>query len=97
MWSLQHATGRAPDEWGRLFEGKLHHHPIHPQRMVDGGFSENTKAMSTAEQSFAKYQAEARLLRAVAAGSCPMKSFCPGDLVYYWRRQVPLGEGVRGG
>ena len=39
--------------------------------MIDGGFSENTKAMSTAEQSFAKYQAEARLLRAVAAGSCP--------------------------
>lgn len=94
---LQHATGRAPDEWGRLFESTQHHHPIHPQQMIDGGFAENIKAMSLAEQSFAQYQAEARLARATAAGSRPMKSFCPGDLVYYWRRQVPVGEGSRGG
>eukprot|EP00435_Cladocopium_sp_Y103_P052568 s378_g16.t1 len=94
---LQHATGRAPDEWGRLFDSKQQHHPIHPQQMIDGGFAENIKAMSIAEQSFAQYQAEARLARATAAGSRPMKSFCPGDLVYYWRRQVPLNEGTRGG
>eukprot|EP00435_Cladocopium_sp_Y103_P018219 s2415_g4.t1 len=94
---LQHATGRAPDEWGRLFESKLQHHPIHPQQMIDGGFAENIKAMSIAEQSFARFKAEARIARATAAGSRPMKSFCPGDLVYYWRRQVPLSEGTRGG
>ena len=47
-----------------LFESKLQHHPVHPQQMGDGGFAENIKAMSLAEQSFAKYQAEARLARA---------------------------------
>ena len=94
---LQHATGRSPDEWGRLFESTQHHHPIHPQQMIDGGFGENIKAMTTAEQSFSKFQAETRLARAAAAGSRPMKSFCPGDLVYYWRRQVPGNQGQKGG
>ena len=65
---LQHATGRSPDEWGRLFESSQHHHPIHPQQMIDGGFGENIKAIATAEQGFSKYQAQERLARATAAG-----------------------------
>ena len=94
---LQHATGRTPDEWGRLFDSTQHHHPIHPHQMIDGGFGENIKAMTIAEQSFSQFQARARLDRAIAAGARPMKSFCPGDLVYYWRKQVPGNQGPKGG
>ena len=91
----QHAMGRSPDEWGRLFESKIDGFPIHPEQMVDGGFAESIKAMAIAEQSFARHQAETRLARAKAAGSRPMKSFVPGDLVFFWRRQVP-GGGEKG-
>ena len=51
--------------------------------MHDGGFKESIKAMIVAEQSFAKYQAQARLARAEAAGKRPLKSFVPGDLVFF--------------
>eukprot|EP00435_Cladocopium_sp_Y103_P060542 s1303_g22.t1 len=85
---VQHAMGRKPDEWGRLFEGQVSGHPVHPQQMVGGGFAENIKAMATAEQAFSQYQARARLARAEAAGRRPLKSFMPGDLVFYWRKQV---------
>lgn len=94
---LQHAMGRSPDEWGKLHDSEVSGHPIHPQQMIDGGFAENIKAMSIAEQAFAKFQADARLERAIAAGKRPLKSFCPGDLVFYWRQQVPQNQGQRGG
>ena len=89
----QHAMGRTPDEWGRLFEGKVTEHPIHAQQMIDGGFAENIKAMAIAEQSFSRHQATVRLERAKAAGGRPLKSFVPGDLVFYWRKQVQGGQG----
>ena len=94
---LQHAMGRSPDEWGKLHDSEVTGHPIHPQQMVDGAFAENIQAMSLAEQAFARFQAEARMERAKAAGKRPMKSFCPGDLVFYWRQQVPQNQGNRGG
>ena len=87
----QHAMGRSPDEWGRLFDSEVEGHPIHPQQMVDGGFKENIQAMAAAEQSFLKFQAKTRLARAEAAGTRPLKSFAPGDLVFYWRKQVQGG------
>ena len=68
----QHAMGRTPDEWGRLFDSEVEGHPIHPQQMVGGGF-------------------KTRLARAEAAGTRPLKSFTPGDLVFYWRKQVQGG------
>ena len=90
----QHAMGRNPDEWGRLFTSKVDDgHPIHPQQFVDGGFGENIKAMAAAEQSFSRFQAQARLARAEAAGRRPMKHLVPGDLVFYWRKQVQGGQG----
>ena len=90
---LQHATGRAPDEWGRLFDSKVSGFPIHSQEMIDAGFGANIKAMSLAEQAFLKDQAQQRLARAEAAGKRPL---VPGDLVFYWRRQVAGREKERG-
>ena len=93
---LQHALGRAPDEWGRMFDSEVQGFPIHAQEMVDGGFGANIQAMSVAEQAFLKDQAEQRIARALAAGQRPLKSFLPGDLVFYWRRQVAGREKERG-
>ena len=93
---LQHATGRAPDEWGRLFESDIKGFPINSQEMLDAGFGANIRAMSIAEQAFLKDQAEQRLARAEAAGKRPLKSFVPGDLVFYWRKQVAGREKERG-
>ena len=87
----QHALGRNPDEWGKLFETKIDGYPIHPQQMVDGGFQETIKAMGIAEKSFIEFQVKSRLARAEAAGQRPLKSFHPGDLVFFWRKQVPGG------
>eukprot|EP00435_Cladocopium_sp_Y103_P071048 s167_g36.t1 len=94
---IQHAMGRVPDEWGRLFDSEVQGHPIHPHLMVDAGFAENIHAMATAEQSFSKFQAAERISRAMAAGQRQMKSFVPGDLVFYWRKQVPAKEGDKSG
>ena len=93
---LQHALGRAPDEWGRMFESDIKDFPIYAQEMVDAGYGANIKAMSVAEQAFLKTQAEQRIARARAAGQRPLKSFVPGDLVFYWRKQVAGSEKVRG-
>lgn len=90
---LQHAMGRSPDEWGKLHDSRIQGYPIHPQEHADGGFKDTIQAMSIAEQAFSKFQAEARIARATAAGQRPMKSFCPGDLVFFWRKQVPGGQG----
>ncbi|CAE7426607.1 unnamed protein product [Symbiodinium pilosum] len=61
--------------------------------MIDAGFGANIKAMSLAEQAFLKDQAQQRLARAEAAGKRPL---VPGDLVFYWRRQVAGREKERG-
>ena len=77
---LQHALGRAPDEWGRMFDSKIKDFPIHSQEMIDAGFGGNIRAMSVAEQAFLKDQAEQRISRAKAA----------------WRKQVAGYEKQRG-
>ena len=64
--------------------------------MIDAGFGVNIRAMSVAEQAFLKDQAEQRLARAEPAGKRPLKSFVPGDLVFYWRKQVAGREKERG-
>ena len=75
--------GRNPDDWGKLFEAKVDGYPIHPQQMVDGGFKQTIESMGTAEKSFVEFKVKSRLARAEAAG--------PGDLVLFWRKQVPGG------
>ena len=77
----QHALGRNPDEWNRLFASKVDGFPIHSQEMVDGGFGKHIHHMHTAEQAFLEHQAQERLSRSEAAGHRPLKSFAPGDLV----------------
>ena len=89
---LQHAFGRAPDELGHLGESKLQDIPILTENGVSAEFGMNVKAMITAEKAFLEEQSKERLRRASLSGARTMKHFCPGDLVYVWRRMTPKGD-----
>ena len=54
------------------------------------GIRENHKLRCRAEQVFSEEQAKRRLERAERMGHRRSQTFLPGDLVYYWRNQVPL-------
>ena len=88
---LQQVLGRAPDEYGRMFENE-EVRPIHPSILDDGGFKEDVQMRCRASQAFAEEQAKRRLERGERMGSRATQIFVPGDLVFYWRNQVPLKE-----
>ena len=90
---LQHAFGRSPNELGQLGESKLRDIPILTESGVSAEFGVDVKAMVTAEKAFLEEQAHARLRRAELSGARTMKHFCPGDLVYAWRRMTPKADG----
>ena len=73
---LQHAMGRSPDEWGHLFDSKIKGYPIHPAQHMDGGFSENIRAMAIADQKFSEFQATERLARASSCRKTTHEVFC---------------------
>ena len=85
---LQHALGNGGDEQERLLEND-DERPIHPGLLRDGGQRENFVFRKKAEQAFAEEQARRRLERAARMGHRRAQTFMPGDLVYYWRRQLP--------
>ena len=90
---LQHATGRSPDEWGRLHQSQVHGFPIVAQQYADGGFEHMQKMMLIAEKAFLDAQAKQRILRAQQAGFRRQCFYSPGDLVYYWRLTVAGSDG----
>lgn len=92
---LQHATGRSPDECGRLFKSSIEGIPVYAQQHSDSGFEDNQKIMLIAETEFLKAQARQRLLRAQQAGHRSQKHYSPGDLVFYWRLTVGKGDGAQ--
>ena len=92
---LQHAFGRSPNEVGQLGESKLREAPILTESGVSAEFGEDAKSMYVAEKAFLEEQAKERIRRAELAGARPMKNFCPGDLVYAWRRMTPRADGSR--
>ena len=88
---IQHALGRCPDEHDHLFEEE-HVKPVGPELLDDGGFKEDHRLRCKAEQCFSQEQAKRRLERAERMGHRRAQVFLPGDLVYYWRNQVPLKD-----
>lgn len=89
--AMQHALGRAPDEQGRFFQDDTMR-PIAPELLDDGGFRANVEVMTAAAKSFISEQAKRRIERALRMGYRSQTAFVPGDLVYYWRKQVPLSQ-----
>ena len=88
---IQQTLGRAPDEYGHMFEDSTIR-PVHPSLLEDGGFREDIKARETASKAFAEEVAKRRLERAERMGHRRLADYLPGDLVFYWRKQVPVKE-----
>jgi hypothetical protein len=88
---LQHALGRAPDEHQRMFECD-DVKPVLPSVLADGGFQEDATMRCKAEKAFAEEQAKRRLERAARMGHRRAQVYVPGDLVYYWRKQLQPGD-----
>ena len=88
---LQHVLGKAPDACGRMFDDDRVQ-PIHPELMADGGFQEDDQIRHCAEKAFLDEQAKRRLERAERMGHRRHQVFLPGDLVYYFRMQVPHSD-----
>ena len=88
---MQHMLGKAPDESGRMFEEPTIR-PVHPELLRDGGFAEDEKLRVSAEKAFLEEQAKRKLERAERMGHRRFTVYMPGDLVYYWRNQLPHSE-----
>ena len=88
---IQHALGKCPDEHDHLFE-QDYVKPVGPELLDDGGFREDHKIRCKAEQCFSQEQAKRRLERAERMGHRRAQVFIPGDIVFYWRNQVPLKD-----
>lgn len=84
---LQHMLGQNSDDQDRLFQHE-DGIPVRPEMLADGGFRENFLVRQQAEKAFAEAQAQRRLERATNMGARRSQVYLPGDLVYYWRRQL---------
>ena len=86
---VQHALGLAPDETGRFInslEGRGHEELV---RNPTGEFQESIERMKTAEQAHSEWIAKERISRALNSRAQRTNHYQPGDLVYYWRNQLP--------
>jgi hypothetical protein len=90
---IQHALGRAPDEQGRCIQ-TLTGQAVE-QLLPNAGpeFEENINRMKVAEQAHAEWIAQQRIVRALNSRGNPKFDYHPGDLVYYWRKQVSGQQG----
>ena len=89
---LQHALGRAPDEYGRIYETDVKVSPSMTVGGLDAEFGTSIQAMNIAAKAFLDENAHQRLMRAEHAGHRRYKVFKPGDLVYYWRKMVSKND-----
>ena len=95
---IQHAMGIAPDETGRFvksLEGRQ-------SEVLLGNPTDDYKLtierMRMAEQAHSQWTANERIKKALNSRAQAHRKFFPGDLVYYWRRQVPKSmEAHKGG
>ena len=85
---LQHVLGKGPNENGELFDTETKDVPVITEKGLSAEFGKDEKAMKQAEQSFIEQQYKQRLERASRSGSRKTDCFQPGDLVFYWRKQL---------
>lgn len=88
---IQRIMGKAPDDAGRFFKSD-NQIPICRDMLQDGGFTNDVEMRLEAEKAFLEEQALRRTERALRMGRRRAEVYLPGDLVYYWRNQVPLKE-----
>ena len=86
---IQHAMGIAPDETGRFvrsLDGRASETLL---ANPTGDFQQTIERMRVAEQAHSQWIANERIKKAMNSRAQTHRKFYPGDLVYYWRRQVP--------
>lgn len=95
---IQHAMGIAPDETGRFvrsLDGRASETLL---ANPTGDFQQTIERMRVAEQAHSQWIANERIKKAMNSRAQTHRKFYPGDLVYYWRRQVPKSmEAHKGG
>jgi len=84
----QHVLGQAPDETGRFINtlaGQPHEALVENPSVE---FEKGVHLRSQAEQALSQWQAQQRVTRAMQSRSQRNYNYHPGDLVYFWRKQV---------
>ena len=84
---VQHVLGRNPNEEGNLHD-QTKQLPIITERGISAEFGRDEQSMKLAEELFIEQQYKNRLARASRSGSRKTDVFKPGDLVFYWRKQL---------
>ena len=85
---LQHVLGRAPDETGRFISGVTERGMEPIMETVTDEMERSTKLRMEAEKALSEWQATQRIRRAMNSRPQRPADYRPGDLVYFWRRQV---------
>ena len=85
---LQHVLGRNPNDQGQLHNQGCGDVPVITEKGLSAEFGNDMRAMQIAEEAFLEEQYRQRLMRAKASGARKSMMFKPGDLVFYWRKQM---------
>ena len=84
----QHILGRAPDETGRFVHSLTGQQVDNLLNNPSEEFEKDIERQKIAEQSLIEWQARERIKRALNSRAQKVFDYRPGDLVYFWRRQV---------
>ena len=85
---IQHALGRAPDETGRCLQTLTGEAIEQLLPNPNAEFEQNIERRKRAEQAHAEWNAQQKIVRAMNSRGNRKYHYHPGDLVYYWRKQV---------
>ena len=85
---IQHALGRAPDEMGRCIQTLTGQSVEQLVPRAGPEFETSIELMRIAEQAHSEWTAQQRINKALNSRGNRQYQYHPGDLVYYWRKQV---------
>lgn len=90
---IQHVLGKAPDETGRFIQSLTQTIPDEPIANPNEEFKDSVERMRQAEKALADWQAQQKIVKAMNSRGQRLMDYRPGDLVFYWRKQI-AGERV---
>ena len=85
---IQHVLGKAPDETGRSIQSLTHNIPETPLVNPNDEFKDSVERMRHAEKALADWQAQQKVVKAMNSRGQRVMDYRPGDLVFYWRKQI---------
>ena len=91
----QHVLGRAPDESGRFVASLTGEQVQQLLGNPEGEVEQTISLMKAAEHALIEWQAKQRTNKAMNSRAQRCMDYRPGDLVYFWRKQVsgqPTGK-----